>query len=97
MIVITPRHGIRILANALSTAHSMFHRIIMWFAVIAGSMSATATAADDLGAGWKLASSIPAAEARQAVAADGQYVYVMDNRTVALYDCTTGQRMEQSG
>jgi len=42
---------------------------------------------------WVQESSLDAPEARQAVAADGAYVYAIDNRVIAKYDRATGHRL----
>lgn len=42
---------------------------------------------------WTPIASMAAAEAHQAVAADGQYVYAVNSTHVARYDRTTGQRI----
>jgi glycerophosphoryl diester phosphodiesterase len=43
-----------------------------------------------------LARSLPAAEARQAAAADTRFVYAVDNAAVAKYDRATGERLAAS-
>jgi len=44
-------------------------------------------------AAWRLMGSLPAQEAHQAAAADGQYIYAVASRQVAQYDRTSGVRL----
>jgi endonuclease/exonuclease/phosphatase family metal-dependent hydrolase len=47
-------------------------------------------------ASWRQIGNLPAAEAHQAAAADGQYVYAIASRTIAKYDRTTGAKLGES-
>jgi hypothetical protein len=56
------------------------------------TMSSAAEPASD----WKLVRSIPAPEAHQAAAADGEVVYAITSQAVAKYDRKTGKRLAVS-
>ncbi len=45
---------------------------------------------------WRQSRVLPAAEAKQAVAAEGQYVYAIDNKVIVRYDRRTGDRIAVS-
>jgi len=45
---------------------------------------------------WVQAGGLAAPEARQAAAADGSFVYAIDNRVIARYDRSTGKRLAVS-
>jgi hypothetical protein len=57
---------------------------------------AVAACAVEVVADWKEVRSFPAEEARQAAAADEQFVYAITNRVVARYDRKSGRRVDVS-
>ena len=74
---------------------------VFWMCV-AGSLSlstfsiAADRAPEEKPSGWKLVRSLPAPEAHQAAAADGEFVYAITSQAVAKYDRETGKRLAVS-
>ncbi len=74
---------------------------VFWMCVAGSlSLSTPSTAADpappERTSGWKLVRSLPAPEAHQAAAADGEFVYAITSQAVAKYDRESGKRLAVS-
>ncbi|WP_437194265.1 endonuclease [Planctomicrobium sp. SH527] len=69
--------------------------IVLFVAVVSGVLTGQAGAADQT-SGWKQSGTISAVEARQAAAADHEFVYAIDNKVVVKYNRRTGERLAES-
>ncbi|HWL07265.1 MAG TPA: hypothetical protein VNQ76_02515 [Planctomicrobium sp.] len=70
----------------------------IWIVVIAGvtALAVTDGFADDVLSNWIQTGTLSAPEANQAVAADDRFLYVIDNKVIARYDRSTGERLAVS-
>lgn len=87
--------AINLLAQPASLIHVRLLPIFLWLAF--GFCPLTVIPADPPATRiWEQTATMPAAEAKQAAAADGEFVYVITNERIGKYDRATGRRVALS-